>query len=339
MFRNIYKSPKLAIDLGTSQFSVWKVGEGLILKDLATVAYSTKDNVVLSVGLEAKKMLGKTPKDVLVANPISAGVIANYKITKQLLKYIINESLSRRFLTRPEIMLTIPAGCTQVERRALVDAALEAGAKKAYLIDQPLAAAIGIGVPIAEASGNMIVTIGAGVSEAVVISLGGVIAKSSIRVGGNLIDEEIRNTLRKDHSLVIGRNTAEVVKKKVGNSMEVLQSISINVKGRDNRTNLPKIVPVNSVDVSVAIQEQLKQIVNMIAKQLEELEPELVSDVIDKGILLAGAGAKLRHIDRLITLGTGVPCHVVENPETVVAKGAGIALENIHLFKNSLGEY
>jgi rod shape-determining protein MreB len=329
-------SHRIGIDLGTANSVVWQAGKGIVLNEPTVVAVGVEDGRVVAVGNEAKEMLGRTPGNITASRPMRDGVIADYRVTEAMLRFFIQKVCGRVFLFKPEVMICVPAGVTQVERRAVLDATLSAGAKVAYLIDEPLAAAIGAKLPIAAASGNMIIDIGGGSSEAAVISLGGVVVHKSVRVAGNKIDEAIANHLRRRHNLLIGETTAEDVKLKIGSGIVLPQEESMEVKGRDNVTGLPKAVVITSTEVTEAIRPILLQIVGAAKGVLEETPPELSSDIIDKGIVMSGGTSLLRNVDRLMTELTGVPCHVTEDPLLCVVRGTGIALENLDLYKKSI---
>lgn len=331
---------KIGIDLGTANSLVYVAGEGVVLNEPTVVAVSTEDNKVLAVGNEAKEMLGRTPGNISASRPLRDGVIADYVITEAMLRFFIDKVCGHSRLFKPEVMICVPAGVTSVERRAVLDATLSAGAKVAYLIDEPLAAAIGAQIPIANPSGNMIVDIGGGTSEAAVICLGGVVVHSSIRVGGNKIDEAIQAGVRKKYGLIIGENQAEDVKIKIGSAMLVKGSEikMIQVRGRDAITGLPKAVELNSLEVTEMIEEVIQKIISAVKGVLEQTPPELASDIIDKGIVLSGGTSLLLNLDRLMTETTGVPCHVAENPMMSVVLGTGLALENLDLYKRSVSK-
>ena len=329
-------SKQLGIDLGTANSLVWVAGEGLVLNEPTVVAVSIRDKKVLAVGHEAKEMLGRTPGNIMATRPMRDGVIADYAVTEAMLRFFIQKVMGRRFLLKPEVMICVPAGCTQVERRAVLDATLSAGARAAYLIDEPLAAAIGANIPIAEASGNMILDIGGGAAEAAVISLGGVVVSKSVRVGGNKIDEAIADHARRKYGLVIGDQTAEQVKFKIGSATMLGKAKRMQVKGRDNVAGLPREIELTSSSVTEAISRPMGQIVSMVKQVLEEIPPELSSDIIDKGIVMSGGSAQLVNMDRLMTEETGVPCHVAEEPMLCVIRGTGVALENIDLYKRAI---
>lgn len=327
---------RIGIDLGTANSLVWVEGEGIVLNEPTVVAISLEDNRVLAVGNEAKQMLGRTPGNILASRPMRDGVIADYQVTEAILRYFIQKVVGRRFIFKPEVMICVPAGCTQVERRAVLDATLSAGARTAYLIDEPLAAAIGAGIVISVPSGSMIVDSGGGATEAAVISLGGVVSHKSARVAGNKIDEAIVNWVRKKHSLIIGDQTAEEVKIKIGSAISLPKEEIMEIKGRDSVMGLPKTVQITSTEVTEAIRPTLSQIIGTIKGVLEETPPELTSDIIDKGIVLSGGTSLLRGFDRLVTQEVGVAAHIAEDPMFCVIRGIGKVLENLDLYKRTI---
>ena len=329
-------SQRIAIDLGTANSVVWLANKGIVMNEPTVVAVGMEDGRVVAVGNEAKEMLGRTPGNIVASRPMRDGVIADYRVTEAMLRYFIQKVCGRVFLFKPEVMICVPAGVTQVERRAVLDATLSAGAKVAYLIDEPLAAAIGAKLPIATASGNMIIDIGGGSAEAAVISLGGVVIHKSVRVAGNKIDESIASHMRRKHNLIIGDTTAEEVKLRIGSAMVLQEPEAMEVKGRDNVTGLPKAIAVTSTEITEAIRPVLIQIIGAAKGVLEETPPELSSDIIDKGIVMSGGTSLLRNFDTLMTELTGVPCHVAEEPLLCVVRGTGIAAENLDLYKKSI---
>jgi len=329
-------SKRIAIDLGTANSLVWLGKKGIVMNEPTVVAITVDDGRVVAVGNEAKEMLGRTPGNIIASRPMRDGVIADYRVTEAMLSYFIQKVCGRIFLFKPEVMICAPAGVTQVERRAVLDATLSAGAKVAYLIEEPLAAAIGAKIPIAAASGSMIIDIGGGSTEAAVISLGGVVVHKSVRVAGNKIDEAITNFLKRKHNLLIGETTAEEVKLKAGSATVLDKEETVEVKGRDSVTGLPRAAMVSSTEVTEAIRPILLQIVGAAKGVLEETPPELASDIIDKGIVMSGGTSLLRNFDRLMTELTGVPCHVAEDPLLCVVRGTGVALENLDLYKKSV---
>jgi len=335
LFRKRFFPRSLGVDLGTANSLVYLKGEGIVLNEPTVVAVSFNDNRVLAVGSEAKKMLGRTPENISASRPLKDGVIANYRITEAMIRYFIRKVLGSHFL-KPDVMICVPTGATQVERRAVLAATLQAGAKSVYLIDEPLAAAIGAQMSIAEASGSMIVDIGGGAIEAAVIALGGVVVRNSLRIGGNRIDEAIMSFLRKNYNLIIGDQTAEEIKIKIGSAIVLDKEEKMEIKGRDSFLGLPRSMELTATEVTKAIKPVLMQIVGVVKDVLEETPPELIRDVIDKGIVMSGGTSLLRNLDQLMTQETGVPCFVAPDPMLCVAKGVGIAIENIDLYKKSL---
>ena len=326
----------IAIDLGTANTLVWVVGEGLVVNEPTVVAISSEDNKVVAVGEEAKKMLGRTPEALIASRPMRDGVIADYQVTEAMLRYFIGKVLGRFQFFKPNVMVCVPAGCTQVERRAALDATLSAGAGHAYLIDEPLAAAIGAQIPVSAPSGHMIVDVGGGSTEAAVISLGGVVTHKSARVAGNKIDEGIQIYLKKKHNLIIGDQTAEDIKLKIGSATATPKVEKLEISGRDLVFGLPRTVIITSTEVTEAIRPVLMQIIGAIKGVLEDTPPELASDIIDKGIVMSGGSSILRNLDKLITTETGVPAHVADEPLLCVVRGTGLVLENIELWKRSV---
>jgi len=327
---------RIGIDLGTANSLVWVEGKGIVLNEPTVVAVSMDDMRVVAVGEEARSMLGRTPGNIVASRPMKDGVIADYAATEAMLKFFITRAIGGTTFFKPEVMICVPAGCTQVERRAALDATRAAGARVAYLIDEPLAAAIGAGIEIAEASGSMILDIGGGAAEAAVISLGGVVVAKSARVGGNRIDEAIADHVRREHSLVIGEQTAEAVKIKIGSATKLPRVETMAIKGRDTVSGLPRTVELTSEDVFQAMQRPLSQIVGVVKAVLEETPPELASDIIDKGLVMSGGTSTLRNLDALLTRETGVPAYVAEEPMLCVVKGTGKAVENIDTYRRAL---
>lgn len=333
---------RIGIDLGTANTLVYVVGEGIILNEPTVVAVTAEENRVVAVGREAKEMLGRTPGNVTAMRPLRDGVIADYTITEAMLSYFIDKVCGRARFFKPEVMVCIPSGVTQVERRAVLDATMSAGAKVAYLIDEPLAAAIGAKIPIAQAAGHMIVNIGGGSTESAVISLGGVVVHSSVRVAGNKIDEAISNYTKKKFNLLIGETTAENIKIEIGNAVvkegQKDKQKTMEVRGRDNITGLPRTVVLDEEQINEAIKPTLLDIVKGVKEVLEQCPPELAADIIDKGIVMSGGSSLLTNLDKLMTELTGVPCHVAEDALLCVARGTGVAMENIELYKRSINK-
>lgn len=326
----------IAIDLGTANTLVWVAGMGLIVNEPTVVAISSEDGKVVAVGEEAKKMLGRTPEALTASRPMRDGVIADYQVTEAMLRYFIGRVTGRFQFLKPNVMVCVPAGCTQVERRAALDATLSAGAAHAYLIDEPLAAAIGAGIPVSAPSGHMIVDIGGGSTEAAVISLGGVVTHKSVRVAGNKIDESIQTYLKKKHNLIVGDQTAEDIKLKIGSALPLAKEEKLEISGRDLVFGLPRSVVIASGEVTEAVKPILMQIVSGVKGVLEDTPPELAADIIDKGIVMSGGTSLLRNFDKLLTQETGVPAHVADEPLLCVVRGTGLVLENIELWKRSI---
>jgi len=349
---------KIGIDLGTANSVVYVEDKGIVLQEPTVVAVTVEDNKVVAVGNEAKEMLGRTPDTIAASRPMRDGVIADYVVTEAMLRYFIQKVCGRNFLFKPEVMICVPAGCTQVERRAVEDATRSAGARGVYVIHEPFAAALGAGISVGEASGNMIVDIGGGSAEAAVISLGGIVASRSVRVSGNKLDDAIASMLRRKHGLIVGERTAEEIKLTMGRAMPdpedreitnhksqitnkekkvaprgVSRLKSRKVKGRDSIQGLPKTVGITAEEIEEALRPRLMQIVSMIKGVLEDIPPELASDIIDKGIVMSGGTSLLKNFDKLLTKETGVPCHVAEEAILCVAKGTGIALDNLQMYK------
>ena len=333
-------SKRVGIDLGTANSLVYLAGVGIVLNEPTVVAISTDDHRVLAVGNEAREMLGRTPGNIIASRPMRDGVIADYVITEAMIRYFLDKVCGRSRLFKPEVMVCAPAGVTSVERRAILDATLSAGAKTAFLIDEPLAASIGAKIPIANPSGNMILDIGGGTTEAAVICLGGVVVHNSVRVGGNKIDEAIQSYVRKKYNMIIGERMAEDTKIQVGSATKVKSSESMvmDITGRDGLTGLPRTIQITTEEVTDAIFETIQKIVGAAKGVLEQIPPELASDIIDKGIVMSGGTSCLRNLDKLMTESLGVPCALAENPLLCVVLGTGMALENLDLYKRSVSK-
>ncbi len=332
-------SKRIGIDLGTANTLVYLAGEGIVLNEPTVVAVTAEEDRVVAVGREAKEMLGRTPGNIVALRPLRDGVIANYTITEAMLSYFIDKACGRSRFFKPEVMVCIPAGVTQVERRAVLDATMAAGAKVAYLIDEPLAAAIGAKIPIAQAAGHMVVDIGGGSTEAAVISLGGVVVHNSVRVAGNKIDEAIANYTKKKCNLLIGERTAEEIKITIGNALiedTKKEPRKMEIRGRDSISGLPRTIELSEIQINEAIRPVLMDIIQAVKGVLEQTPPELASDIIDKGIVMSGGTSMVTNFDRLMTQVTGVPCHVAEDPLLCVVRGTGVAIENIELYKRSI---
>jgi len=329
-------SKRLGIDLGTANSLVYLENHGVVLNEPTVVAVDAEENEVVAVGNEAKEMLGRTPEGIVASRPLRDGVIADYVITEAMLKYFLDKVCGRSRLFKPEVMICVPAGVTSVERRAVLDATLAAGAKTAYLIDEPLAAAIGAKIPIAAPSGNMIVDIGGGSTEAAVISLGGVVVHNSVRVAGNKIDEAIALYVRRKYNLIIGERTAEDIKLNIGSATLTETVAKMEVRGRDSITGLPRTIELTNREVTEAIKTPLNAILEAVKGVLERTPPELASDIIDKGIVMSGGTSLLKNLDKFFTEATGVPCHVADDSLLCVVTGTGLALDNIDLYKKSI---
>lgn len=327
---------KIGIDLGTTYTLVFLPGKGIIINEPSVVAFSTSDKKVLAVGDEAKEMIGRTPDTIVAARPLKDGVIADYKTTEAMLRYFINKALGGVRLFRPEVMVAVPAGITSTEKRAVIDATLSAGARAAYIIKEPIAAAIGANIPIGSASGHMIVDMGGGTSEMAVISLGGIVANTSVRIGGNKMDFAIQEYIRRQYNLAIGEQTAEMIKIEVGSALYLDAPLKMDVKGRDMISGLPRLITISSNDITEAIQNELEGIVGAVKDVLFKTPPELSADVMDKGMVLSGGTSLLRNMDKLLSQATGIPAYNAEDALLCVAKGTGIALDNLDAYKRSI---
>ena len=328
---------RIGIDLGTANMLVAIRGRGVVLNEPAVVALSHHDNTVVAVGGDARAMIGRTPEGISVVRPMRDGVIADYIVVEAMLRYFIAKVTGRFNLVRPEVMISVPAGVNSVEQRAVRDAAEQAGARRpAHLIPEPLASAIGAGLPVATPRGNLVVNIGGGRTEAAVISMYGMVVWDSVRVGGDRFDEAIAGYIKRRHNLIIGDRTAEDLKITVGSALPIEDTLRTQVRGRDQVSGMPRTITVTSNEIASALQETLTAVVQVIRTVLERTPPELASDVIDRGIVLTGGGALLRNIDRLLTEETGVPCHIADDPMECVALGAALALEHIDVIRRSL---
>jgi rod shape-determining protein MreB len=319
--------PELGIDLGTANILVYMRGKGIVLREPSVVAVSSTTKKVLAVGEEARLMLGRTPGNIVATRPMSDGVIADYTTTKKLLEYVFNKVVGRKRMFKPRVLVCVPSQVTSVERRAVIQAAREAGASEARTIEEPMAAAIGAGLPISMPGGNMVVDIGGGTTDIAVISLDGIVTSESLRVAGNRMDEVIIRHVKSVYSLMIGDRTAEEIKTKIGSAFPLEQELSLQVRGRDLVAGLPKTVEVTSVEIREALAEPVMAIVEKVKRVLEQTPPELASDVIERGIVLTGGGALLRGLDRLLAAATSINVYVAEDPLSCVAIGTGRALE------------
>ncbi len=327
---------KIGIDLGTANILVFIPNKGVVINEPSVVAVSVDDNKILAVGNEAKEMLGKTPENISATRPIKNGVIADYRITEAMIRYFINKVSGKIRLFKPDVIVSVPAGITSTERRAVIDATINAGARAAYVVKEPILAAIGAGIPINTPSGNMIIDIGGGTSEVAVISLGGIVAFSSVRVGGDKSDQAISEYIKKKHSVAIGERNSEEIKIKLGSATMDAENKYIEVRGRDLVTGLPKTIKISSNEITEAIQDELEEIIRGVKNVLQNTPPELSSDVIDRGMILSGGGALLRNMDKLLSQATGVPCYVADEPLLCVAKGTGMVLDNLEMYRRSV---
>ena len=329
-------SKKIAIDLGTANSLVYEVGRGIVLNEPTVVAVTADGGKVVAIGKAAKEMLGRAPQSIKANRPLKDGVIADYATTEALMRFFIDEVCGSKRFVRPEVMVSVPAGVTSVESRAVLDATISGGAKNAYLIPEPLAAAIGAEIPISEPRGSMVINAGGGTTEVAIISLGGIVAQGSVRVAGNRIDEAIIEHLRREHNLVVGEQTAEALKIKIGSALPLPENPEREVKGRDSISGLPRVVRVTSNEVTVALERPLQEIISQIKSVLEKTPPELASDVIDKGMVLTGGTSLLRNMSKIITRSTGVPSHIADQPLRCVVRGCAQAIKNLEVFKKNL---
>ncbi len=322
-------SNDIGIDLGTATTLVYVKGEGVVLCEPSVVAIERGTSHVLAVGEEAKRMLGRTPGNIIAIRPMRDGVITDFEVTEAMLRHFIRRVRHRRFQIRPRIVIAIPSGITEVERRAVKESAERAGAREVFLIEEPVAAAIGVGLPIQEPVGNMIIDIGGGTTEIAVISLAGIVFSKSIRIGGDEMDEAIIEYLKKTYNLMVGERTAEDIKIKIGSAYPLEEEMSLEVKGRDLIAGLPKAVTITSEEIRESLQEPLRAILEVIKMSLERTPPELAADLIEQGVVIAGGGALLKGLDKLISEETGLPVHIAEDPVTAVANGTGKVLNEI----------
>lgn len=329
-------SKKIGIDLGTTNTVVFIPKKGIVINEPSVVAISILDNKIISVGNLAKEMLGRTPDSIIVSRPLVDGAIADYRVTEAMLKYFIKKAGGFLSFVKPEVLISVPAGITSTEKRAVIEAALNAGAKAIYLVKEPVLAAIGAKIPINNPTGNMILNIGGGTTELAVISLGGIVTWSSVRIGGNKLDQAIVEYIKKHHGLAIGERTAELIKINIGSAVTQIQEEKISIKGRDLTTGYPKTIEITSNEITQAISEHLGEIVQIIKNVLEVTPPELCSDIMDRGIVVSGGGAQLKNISTLITRVTGVPARVADDPLFCVARGTGIVLSNLDSYKRNV---
>jgi len=326
----------IGIDLGTATILVYIKGQGIVLNEPSVVAKDLDSGRILAIGEEARRMIGRTPGNIVAVRPLRDGVIADYENTEQMLRYFIEKVAGKALFFKPRIMVCVPSGVTTVEKRAVLEAAIQAGAKETYLIEEPLAAALGAGLDIAESCGAMVVDIGGGTTDVAVLSLGGIVVSSSIRIAGDMFDDSIIRYMRKEQKLMIGERTAEDIKIKIGTAFPELRKESMEVRGRDLVSGMPKTVVVTSAEIRTALAEPIGLIVDCVKNVLERTPPELASDIIDRGIVMTGGGAMLHGLDILLTKQTNIPCHLAEDPTSCVARGTGIALDSLEVLGSHL---
>jgi rod shape-determining protein MreB and related proteins len=327
---------RIGIDLGTANTLVFVPKKGIVINEPTVVAISVVDNKIMAVGQEAKEMLGRTPDTIVAHRPMKDGVIADYRVTEAMLRYFINKTTGNVRFFRPEVMISVPGGITSTERRAVIDAAQAAGAKAAFVIKETVAAAIGAGIDIAAPSGNMIIDIGGGTTDVAVLSLGGIVTQTSVRIAGNKLDSAIAEYIKRKYGLAVGDRTAEEIKIKIGSAIPVEKEGKIEIRGRDMVQGLPKTISITTNEVVEAIQEELRGIIKAIRSVLQETPPELAADIIDKGMVLTGGGALLKNFDKLIGQSTGVPAYAADDAILCVVKGTGVALDNLDSYKKSI---
>jgi len=327
---------KLGIDLGTTNILVFVPGKGIVLNEPSVVAVSESDNKILAIGAEAKTMIGRTPGDIMAYRPMKDGVIADYRVTEAMLRYYIDKTMGKWNIFKPDVLISVPAGVTSTERRAVIEAALKAGARNAYVVKEPILAAIGAGIPIQEAAGHMIVDIGGGTTDVAVISLGGIVASTSVKVAGTKIDAAIADYIKKNFNLIIGDKTAEDIKIKIGSAIPLEDELVMTVKGRDFILGLPRTIELKTNEVVKAISKELREMVKAVKDVLQETPPELASDIIDRGIIMTGGSSQLRNFPELMLRRTGVKAVLAKDAYFCVAKGTGIALNHLETYKKSV---
>ena len=326
----------MAVDLGTANTLVYVRGRGIVLNEPSVVAINTKTGAILAVGSEAKQMIGRTPAHIVAIRPLKDGVIADFDVTEKMLRYFIQKVHRRRFLAKPRFVVCVPSGITGVEQRAVEEATISAGARSAFIIEEPMAAAIGAGLPVHEPTGNMIVDIGGGTTEVAVVSLGGIVTSQSIRIGGDELDESIINYIKKEYSLMLGERTAEEIKMAIASAFPMPEETNAEIRGRDLVTGLPKTIVVSAEEIRRAIEEPVNPIVDAVKNTLDKTPPELAADIMDKGIVLAGGGSLLKGLDERLKHETGMPIHIAEDPLFAVAVGSGKCLEEFESLKRVL---
>lgn len=327
---------KLGIDLGTANTLVFVPGKGIVLNEPSVVAVSEVDNKILAIGNEAKEMVGKTPDSIVAYRPMKDGVIADYRVTEAMLRYFIQKSVGKWTFLKPDVMISVPAGVSSTQRRAVVEAAVKAGARNAYVVKEPILAAIGAGIPIYESQGNMIVDIGGGTTDVAVISLGGIVSSTSVKCAGDKLDQAIADYIKKTFNLAIGDKTAEQVKIKIGAAVPLDEDLELVIKGRDFIQGLPRTAHIRSSEILKAIEKELKQIVNAIKDVLAETPPELAADIMDNGIMMTGGSSQLRGLTELVFRKTGVKAHLAEDALYCVVKGTGVALDHLETYKKAI---
>jgi len=336
-FPNIHMLGRdMAVDLGTANTLVYVRGRGIMLNEPSVVAINTKNGAILSVGSEAKRMIGRTPGHIMAIRPLKDGVIADFDVTEKMLRYFIQAVHKRRFLAKPRVVVCVPSGITGVEQRAVEEATMSAGARAAYIIEEPMAAAIGAGLPVHEPAGNMVVDIGGGTTEVAVISLGGIVTSQSIRIGGDELDDSIISYIKKEYSLMLGERTAEEIKMAIGSAFPLPDEPHAEIRGRDLVSGLPKTIVVSSEEIRKAIEEPVNSIVDAVKNTLDKTPPELAADIMDKGIVLAGGGGMLRGLDERLKHETGMPIHITDSPLSAVAVGSGKCLEEFEALRKVL---
>jgi len=331
-----FLNKKIGIDLGTCNSVVFTAPKGIVLQEPSVVAVTLADNRILAVGKEAKEMTGRTPDTIKIYRPLRDGVIADYRVTEAMLKHFIRKSPRTLGFLKPELLVGVPAGITSTEKRAVIEAGLAAGAKAVYVAKEPVLAAIGAGIPINSCSGHMIVDIGGGTSEVAVISLGGIVTSCSLRVAGDKLDQAISEYIKKKYNLAIGEQTAEEVKVKIGTAMPEREEREMEIRGRDLISGMPQNIKIKSNEICEAISDRLSEITQTVRAVLRDTPPELSADIMDKGMIISGGGALLRNIDELVAQSTGVPCFIAEDALLCVAKGTGVVMENLDVYKKSI---
>lgn len=327
---------KIGIDLGTANTLVFIPNKGIVLNEPSVVAVNQQNNRIMAVGLEAKQMIGRTPDNIIVYRPMKDGVIADYRITEAMIRYYMNKALGKWNIWKPDVMISVPAGVSSTERRAVIEAAINAGARNAYVVKEPILAAIGAGIPIYEAHGHMIVDVGGGTTDVAVISLGGIVASTSVKCAGNKLDHAIADYIKKTFNLAIGDRTAEEIKIHIGSAVPLDDELSIVIKGRDYVTGLPRTARISTNEIVKAISRELHEIIRAIKDVLQETPPELASDIIDKGIIMTGGSSQLRNLPELVFRRTGVKAVLADDALYCVVKGTGIALEHLNTYKKSI---